>query len=327
MDLLPDEEQAEVAAVSGAFLDDRLPVNRLFELDGQPEVVDPSTWSAIADLGWFGLGLAEESGGVGYSIAEEALLFHQIGRRVGPTPLLATVLAVHAADAAGATEIRDALLAGSARAALAFAGAAGTIDLFDADRADVIVEGTADSLVVRDAAAPARREPASCIDETMSLARVKTADAGEAMFTVSDPALVQRGVVLTAAMLSGVADAARDDAVEYAKEREQFGKAIGTFQAIKHFCADCAVRSEMAYTQVLYASLSGRDGLADAAEQAAAAKVVAVDAAIHNASTDVQVHGGYGFTIEYLPHFFVKRSRVLERFFGGERAHLASLIA
>lgn len=327
MDLLPDEEQAEVAAVSGSFLEDRLPVSRLFELDGRPEVVDASTWSAIADLGWFGLGLAEEAGGVGYTLAEEALLFHEIGQRVGPTPLLATSLAVHAASAAGADDVRDALMSGSSIAAIAVAGRGEHLDLFDADRADLVLAVADDSVTVHEASSIARREPVECIDETVSLVRVAVADMGPGLFTVTDPSLMQRGVVLTAAMLSGIADAARDDAVEYAKEREQFGKAIGTFQAIKHFCSDCAVRSEKAYTQVLYAALAGRDGLADAAIQASAAKVVATDAAIHNAATDVQVHGGYGFTAEYRPHFFVKRARVLDRIFGDDRAHLAALVA
>ena len=326
MDLLPDDEQAEVAAVSASFLADRLPAKRLMELEGATETVDPSVWGAIAELGWFGLGLDEAAGGVGYTLAEEALLFHQIGRQLGPPLLLASVLAVHACAAAGDTDRLGGLLGGELTAALALARPDGSADLLDADRADLLVRVDATGASLFDAGAASQRAPMACVDDVVSLARADIGGA-EALVAVSGPDLWLRGVVLTAAMLSGIADAARDDAVAYALEREQFGKAIGTFQAVKHACADMAVRSEMAYTQVLYAALAVRDQIPGAADQAAAAKVVAAESAAANSAADVQVHGGYGFTTEYLPQFFVKRAHVLDRCFGSSRDHLGALVA
>ena len=326
MDLLPDDEQAEVAAVSASFLADRLPAKRLMELEGSTETVDPSVWVEIAELGWFGLGLDESAGGVGYTLAEETLLFHQIGRQLGPTPLLASVLAAHACAASGDRERLAGLVGGELLAALALARPDGSADLLDADRADLLVRVDPTGASLLDAASVAQRAPMACVDDVVSLARAEL-DPAEVLVTVAGPDLWLRGAVLTAAMLSGIADASRDDAVAYALEREQFGKSIGTFQAIKHACADMAVRSEMAYTQVLYAALAVRDDIPGAAEQTAAAKVVAGESAAANSAADVQVHGGYGFTTEYLPQYFVKRAHVLDRCFGSARDHLDALVA
>src|SRR5262249_32865507 len=105
-----------------------------------------------------------------------------------------------------------------------------------------------------------------------------------------------------------------------------FGQPVGGFQAVKHRCADMAVRSEAALTQVHYAALSLRDGTADAAFQVEAAAVVAAKGALDNAEINVQNHGGIGFTWEHTAHRYVTRARVLTAIGGGLRGHLADAL-
>ncbi|HET6951874.1 MAG TPA: acyl-CoA dehydrogenase family protein, partial [Acidimicrobiales bacterium] len=109
MDLLPTPEQEEIITSVAAFLGAELPMARLRELHGQGAPLEAGVWRQCAALGWFGLGLAESAGGVGYGLAEEALLFREIGRHLAPGPLLPTVLAARVA----AGPRRDAILDGS----------------------------------------------------------------------------------------------------------------------------------------------------------------------------------------------------------------------
>jgi alkylation response protein AidB-like acyl-CoA dehydrogenase len=107
--------------------------------------------------------------------------------------------------------------------------------------------------------------------------------------------------------------------VAYAKIREQFGQPIGGFQAIKHHCADMAARAEAAYSASVFAALSVVAGRSDATFQAASARIVAADAAIRNAATNIQVHGGIGFTAECDANLFLKRAHLLEKIGGATR--------
>jgi len=131
---------------------------------------------------------------------------------------------------------------------------------------------------------------------------------------------------MVAAMLVGIAEATRDLSAEHAKTRVQFGRPIGVHQAIKHRCADMAVRAEAAGSQMLLAALCVESGRADATFQAAAAKVVATDAAVANAASTIQVHGGMGFTSEHDAHLFLERAHVLDHLLGDRRQHLARLV-
>ncbi|HKY17080.1 MAG TPA: acyl-CoA dehydrogenase family protein, partial [Microthrixaceae bacterium] len=113
----------------------------------------------------------------------------------------------------------------------------------------------------------------------------------------------------------------------YAKDRQQFGQPIGGFQAVKHRCADMAVRADLASSQVRWAALSIAGSLPDAGAHAAAAAIVASNAAITNAQTNIQNHGGIGFTWEHTAHRFVTRARMWGALLGGVRAHQAALLA
>ena len=127
-------------------------------------------------------------------------------------------------------------------------------------------------------------------------------------------------------MLVGIAEAARDQAAAYAVERMQFGKPIGVFQAVKHRCADMAVRCEAGWSQTCYAALALRDGERDAAFQVSVAKHLAGEAAEENAAANVQIHGGYGYTTEYDAHVLVKRAQVLRALAGAPRWHLRRVL-
>jgi alkylation response protein AidB-like acyl-CoA dehydrogenase len=131
--------------------------------------------------------------------------------------------------------------------------------------------------------------------------------------------LHERALLLLSAFAVGIAEATRDMAVEYAKIREQFGRPIGSFQAIKHICADMAIRCEAAVCQTAFASLvlaEGRDGLAF---HTTSSKLVAAASAVKNASQNIQVHGAIGFTAEADPHLFLKRAHVIEQLWSDSR--------
>jgi len=132
--------------------------------------------------------------------------------------------------------------------------------------------------------------------------------------------------VLTAALQVGVARGGLDLAVRYAGERVQFGRVIGGFQAVKHLLAESLARVELARAAVLCAAVTADDPEAgDPAEAAAAAKLLADDAATQGGRTCVQVHGGMGFTWEVLAHLYLKRAWVHETAFGTADAHAAFL--
>ena len=114
--------------------------------------------------------------------------------------------------------------------------------------------------------------------------------------------------------------------VEYGKVRHQFGKPIGSFQAVKHRCSDMAVRAEVARSATIYATVSVRDAAADAAFQASVAKVLCADAYIRNAADNVQNHGGMGFTWECDAHLFVKRARSFDQTLGARVRHLDAIV-
>jgi alkylation response protein AidB-like acyl-CoA dehydrogenase len=120
-----------------------------------------------------------------------------------------------------------------------------------------------------------------------------------------------RGQVLVAAMLSGITEATRDASASYAKLRKQFDVAIGSFQAVKHRCAEQAVRAEAATQATTLAALSVDAGRDDASLQVASARLVAGDYAVTNAADNVQNHGGIGYTAEHDAHLFVKRAHAL----------------
>jgi alkylation response protein AidB-like acyl-CoA dehydrogenase len=335
MDLLPSPEQEEIVASIARFLSAEVPPTKVRAQLSEPSSVDPKLWSAVAGLGWFGLGLAEDAGGVGYGLPEEALLFREIGRHLAPGPFLATLLGARVAAVAG-HDARASILAGSRVVALAELhggrctpdDVSGPVTVHDGVDADLAVVVTPTGAALVEPAGLADLQPSPSIDPGTRLATGRADGLRPLAFVEAavDP-IFARGTVLASAELTGLAEAARDQGAEHARTREQFGRPIGVHQAVKHACTDMAVRAEAAVCQTFLAAVAVGDDLADGAFQAASAKVVAGDAALRNARANIQIHGGMGFTWEHDAHLLLKRAHVLGQVLGDRRHHLRDLLS
>ena len=336
MDLLPTPEQDEIITTVRAQLDQQFGLHALADRDGADQVVSPELWRRCAELGWFGLGLEESLGGVGYTVVEEALLFAELGSHATPGPFLATVLAARLAATAGAESLAASILTGDVVVALAEAESStatvggavtGRFRVTDHGGADLLLAvGTDPSagMAIVDAVA-ATPEPS--LDLLVPLGVVDL-DGATATASVQDSSsLWLRATVLLASQLAGNASATAAQSVEYAKDREQFGKPIGSFQAVKHRCADMAVLADAATSLSRYASLTVADSRPDAAFHAQTAWTIAARAAVTNAQVNVQNHGGIGFTWEHTAHRYVTRAQFLVRTLGNRADHLDALLA
>jgi alkylation response protein AidB-like acyl-CoA dehydrogenase len=273
--------------------------------------LDPKPWREMAGLGLFGLLRPEEDGGMGLGWADAVILFEELGRALVPGPLVATFLAAGPVLAAGTVP-----------------GAAtgdAVVTAIDTRDAHAVLEYPADAahlVVVDDAGLFLLPSP----PDAVAAARVQP-EAGERAGSAADAVRWRRaGALLTAALQVGVGQGALDLAVRYAREREQFGRAIGSFQAVKHLLADALARVDLARAAVLVAALTLDDpGGDNPAEAVSSAKVLADDAATANGRTGVQVHGGMGFTWEVLAHLYLKRAWVLETAYGTADEHALAL--
>ncbi len=301
VDLLPTDDQAMIADAVTAFFADRLPVGRLREPRYHGGGAEAELFGDLAGLGLFGLGVAAERGGVGYTLAEEVIVAMRMGEALVSPTVLATMLAAHAGDPAAYAAGRKACFANLLPAPR---GTAAELQIIDGTGAD-------DWLIVGDGrlflAAAAEATPTRGMDETVTLACAPALPAGAQR--PDEAGLHARFELLTAAYLSGMARAALDMAVAYVKVREQFGRPIGAFQAIKHGCADMALRVEAAHSQTCYVAALAGTGAPGSAD-AAAARLLATDAALANARTNIQFHGGMGFTDEADAHYYLKRSHL-----------------
>ncbi|HWA64917.1 MAG TPA: acyl-CoA dehydrogenase family protein [Mycobacteriales bacterium] len=326
MDLLLSDDQRSIVASVAEMLDDLMPLAAVRKvLDGDQAPLD-ALWRAAADAGWFGLGLAEEYGGAGFDLVDEALLFKELGRRVVPGPFLATVLAARAAAIGGSVDLAAALLSGERRAGLAI-GRDAEVRLVGACDVDYLLHVDAHEVALFPAAAAEERAPVAGLDELTPRETARLTGAASVSVTGAVDPVASRGAVLVSAMLSGIADAARDLSVGYAKTREQFGAPIGSFQAVKHRCADLAVAAALADSQLTFAALSVTESAPDAAYQVAAARVVAERAALGNIREAIQIYGGIGVTWECDAHLYLKRVHALRELYGGEAGQRAALLA
>jgi alkylation response protein AidB-like acyl-CoA dehydrogenase len=332
MDLTLGPEQESIRDAVRAVLAGRLSMPRVRSIAASGSGIDVEAWREAATLGWFALGLPEGQGGAGYGLPEEMLLFVELGRALAPGPWLGTVLAAHALGGAAHAEV----LAGGRRVAVIddpgdALGAAGRLDGTAAHVADA---GLAESLLVlgrtavRHVATGAHGVAVAVtpsIDPTRRLAAVTFDGAAAERLDADAGALRRRATVLVAAEAVGVAERTLELSVVYAKVREQFGRPIGAFQAVKHRCADMAVRAEVARAVTTFAAVAARDAEPDAAHHAHVAKALAANAALANAADNVQNHGGMGYTWEADAHLFLKRAWLLEHAFGTRTAHLDAL--
>ncbi|MGD0592771.1 MAG: acyl-CoA dehydrogenase [Acidimicrobiales bacterium] len=322
MNLLPTPEQEELVAAAARLLAAGAPV------DGPPaaarEAGLEARWAQMAGLGWFAIGVPTARGGSAGSTADQALLFRELGRALASGPLLGTSLGIAVALAGGRDDLAGSLMAGETTAGLAepwhdasaaVAGQAclrGRFRVLEADGADYVTCLAPDGVALAPAApvrAVARALPAPDPSVAVALADLEGV-ATEVALPAGERAarVASRGRLLAAALLVGVLEAVRDMSVTYALSREQFGKPIGAFQAVKHRCADMAVRAEAAGSLLWLAALSLDAQAPEAHRLAASAKALASEYAVVSAHDNVQNHGGMGFTEECAAHLYVKRA-------------------
>lgn len=297
--------------------DGRFPLERVRALEERPTVVDRDAWRELGEAGVFSLRLPESEGGAGLGWAEAALVFEQMGRALVPGPLVAAHLAAGRADGAATGEQVVGLVELRRRPLLVehLEGLDGLVAVDEEGVWAVEVDGLA-------------AEPVAMpVDPLTPLWLVNEVHRG-AQLGGPDVAEEWRlgGAVLVAALQIGIAQATTDLATAYAKERRQFGRPIGSFQAVKHLCADMLVRTEVARA-ALYSAGAHLDEpvVGDVARAVSAAKVTAGEAARRNGKDCIQVHGGMGFTWEAAPHLYLKRAWVLDTVFGTVDEHAEAL--
>ncbi len=316
MNLLPSEEQSLVIQAISSTIERIAPFQRLFGT--KPAFEGARLSLAAAEGGWYGLSLSEEAGGVGYSIVEEVLLARELGRAVAPLSIHATAIAAHIASQANDAALAARFAKGDVKAsfAIALGGAAGRHLLLDHDKvAYGLLLGERLTLVDIASLSPSPA-PVTCLDPTVTAAEIFVSGQ-EKTLCAHDGALFLETRVLIAAHMIGIAERARDLAVEYAGSRVQFGRPIGSFQAIKHRCSDIATRCELAWAQICAAAVVLNEGRGDAALHAAAAYTVAEDATTEAIRGAVQIHGGIGVTAEHALHILMKRHHVLAQLGAG----------
>jgi alkylation response protein AidB-like acyl-CoA dehydrogenase len=270
-------EQQELKDEARRWLEARYPAEQWNEAD----------WAELAELGWLGVSVAAEAGGAGLTFVEEALLFEELGRVLYPGPYFATVgLALPLLPA----EEQEQVAAGARR----WTAAAGSL-VVDADKVDALVGGELGSL-----------EPLQSIDSTRSVSRV----SNKLLQGIEEP----RAWTALACEAVGVAQKALELGIEHASTRQQFGKPIGTYQAVSHQLADTYKDVELARSLAYWAAWCVSVDDPQAPVAAAAAKAFCSEAAVAACERSIQVHGGTGFTWEHVLHRYYKRALWIEQF-------------
>ncbi|HWB67052.1 MAG TPA: acyl-CoA dehydrogenase family protein [Mycobacteriales bacterium] len=354
------DEQLELRAAVRRFLDARSPsteVRRLMETD---DGYDAAVWSQMAEqLGLQGIAIPEDHGGSGCGPVEQLVVLEEMGRALLCAPYFSSViLAANALLASGDVAACKDYLPGIADGSLiaTVAGAEANGDWLapptvaaSASAAGYLLTGlksyvldghTAELLLVT-AMAPdgpslfavepgaggVQRRRLETIDMTRKLATVTFTEAPARLVGAAGAAaqivdaVLGRAVVALAAEQVGGAQACLDMAVEYAKLRVQFGRQIGSFQAIKHKCADMLLDVESARSAAYYAAWTAQDRPAELAMVASLAKAYCSEAYVRTAAENIQVHGGIGFTWEHDAHLYYRRARSSEAMFSTPNDH------
>ncbi|WP_422750068.1 acyl-CoA dehydrogenase family protein [Mycobacterium sp. WMMD1722] len=287
-------------------------------------------WPVLVDAGWVGLEVAEQFGGSGATFAEVAVVCEEIGRAAAANSYLGSaVLAVGTLNALQPSPTRDRLLTGVASGELRLAVALDSLEFVpDADGADQLL------VVVNGAVALADLDvtPVPVVDATRRLATVssRTPDQPEMLRFDGDPAaavrrLQDRAAVAIACDSLGLAEAMLAATVSYATVRHQFGRPIGSFQAVKHACADMLVDIAVTRQLVDEAVRAVTAGAPDGDVAAAMAKSHACDTAVTVVGKAMQLHGGIGYTWEAGIHVYLKRATLNRSLFGSPAAHRSRL--
>jgi alkylation response protein AidB-like acyl-CoA dehydrogenase len=358
MDFSLSDDQRALAAAVRDLITDRFGTEFVRSVvedpdgDGNPERL----WKAVSDQGWLAVLVPEAHGGLGLGMLDAQVVARAFGAATTPGPWLVSVLAGEALRLAGSDAQQAAwlprLAGGEVVLSVAVAGnqggpaavterggaLTGTLPAVEyahlADR--VVVQVGPDTLHLVDPAGPGvqvRRYDS--LDRTTRLAELRLTDAPGELLAGPDAGaaavveLHRRGAVLTASDLVGVARAAVTRTVSYDRDRVQFGRPVGSFQAIKHHLADLHVAVTMAEHGALFAAHALDVRPPDLASAVSVAKAKASDAAREATAAMIQYHGGIGYTWEHDAHFYFKRAKREEYLFGDgawHRERLASLL-
>jgi alkylation response protein AidB-like acyl-CoA dehydrogenase len=291
---------------------------------------DPSIWKRLtAELGLTGLAVPEEHGGSGASFVELAVVLEEAGRTLLRAPLLSTAVAAVALVDAGAADLVPRLVDGSTSAAfvvgdISTAGPAGDLlsgtvpQVVDAASAGLLLVTAGDTLYAVDAAI-ADIQPAQPLDPTRPLARVVLDGTHGRPVGDSAHAIDLLHVALAAESV-GAARRVLELTVDYLKLRQQFGRPLGSFQALRHRIADLTVELEAATSTAWYAARAVAERSPELPVVAPLAKATATDAFAHIAGESIQLHGGIGFTWEHDAHLYFKRAWTTSLLHGDARA-------
>jgi alkylation response protein AidB-like acyl-CoA dehydrogenase len=355
------EEQDELRRTVRAYLEQKSPESEVRRLMDTTEGYDPAVWSQMAnELGLQSLAIPEEFGGQGFGFVELGIVLEEMGRALLCAPffstaVLATQTLLHSGDDAAKKELLAGIASGETIATLAFTEPSGKWDesgitleaskqgdgwslsgtkmfVLDGHTANVIIvagktaEGTTLFLVDGDASG-LTRTPLSTMDQTRKQAKLEFANTPAKLlgtegagWNVLSTVLDLASVALSAEGVGG-AQKVLEMAVEYAKVRVQFGRPIGSFQAIKHKCADMLLEVESAKSAAYYGLWCASELNEELPSVASLAKAYCSEAYFHAAAENIQIHGGIGFTWEHPAHLYFKRAKSSELLFGDPTYH------
>ncbi len=320
MDIGFTDEQVLLRETARKFLDSECPTPYVRQRMITEEAVTPEFWAQLAENGWLGITYAEEDGGSGLGLVDLVVLMEEMGRAVMPGPFLATALLgggviAEAGSAAQRREFLPQIAEGKLRATLAVTepnarwDAAGITAAARAERGGFVLSGNkffvADAHLADVVVVAARTRDGSSMEDGVSLFLVPRGAAGLAIKLL--PAIDETRVL--------------DMTVDYAKLRVAFGKPIGSYQGVKHKCADMLIEIENAKSLTYYAAWAVDEGSDEAVQAVSMAKACASDASRKVCAAGIQLHGGIGMTWEHDLHLYLKRAKACEVAFGDATWH------
>ena len=329
------DDHRELAEVARGFLTSQKARWAARSLLDAAEESRPPFWQNLVELGWLGLHVDEEHGGSGFGLPELVVVVEELGRAVAPGPFVPTVIASAAIAKDGTAEQKSRLLPGLIDGTVtAGIGLDGQVQLkggvADGDAGIVLGAGLAellliavgeDVLLLERGRAGVSVEVPNNFDPTRRSGRVRlenvSVSAGDVLAGARASTLARARTLLAAEAVGGAADCV-DAAVDYAKVRQQFGRTIATFQAVKHHCANMLVAAESGVAAVWDASRAASEDEDQFRLAAAVAAALAFPAYARNAELNIQVHGGIGFTWEHDAHLHLRRALVISALFGGD---------
>jgi alkylation response protein AidB-like acyl-CoA dehydrogenase len=331
MDFDLSDDELALRDTAGEMLDDLAAPVRVRAFTETDDLYDAALWRAMVDQGWLAIGVAEEAGGLGGGMVEPAMLVEQLGRHAAPVPLTPTTLAAGACARGGYPIDFERYLGGGWIGCVAWSADAAAV-VADAEGSGWVLTGRTDPTPYAPAAnvavVPARttdgpalfavdlaqagrpaREPAIDVTRPLGWLRFDRTPATRLGGAEHVEAVLDRGACLASFEMLGGARTVLERSVEYAKDRVQFGRPIGSFQAVKHRCADMLVDVEGMHSAAYWAAWALGAGDADASIAASTAKVWCADASKRVMASGLQVHGGIGFTWEHPAHLYLKRAK------------------